>query len=121
MSGMTPGLDDANPTLVAAFRSALLHQLGVIALIFAGLLVTYWLVRNRFAGSAPPGPPRPRAAEPKARRLLRLGFGILWLLDGVLQAQPRMAGGLTSQVIEPAAAASPRWVQDIVNSGGTIW
>src|SRR5487761_200081 len=32
-----------------------------------------------------------------------------------------MPGGLPSQVIEPAAQASPRWVQDVVNAGGTIW
>jgi hypothetical protein len=29
-------------------------------------------------------------AEPTGRRLLRIGFGLLWLLDGILQAQPAM-------------------------------
>ena len=38
-----------------------------------------------------------------------------------MQAQPKMAGGLAAQVIEPAAAASPVWVQHVVNWGGTIW
>jgi cytochrome oxidase Cu insertion factor (SCO1/SenC/PrrC family) len=38
-----------------------------------------------------------------------------------LQAQPKMAGGLAAQVIEPTAAASPAWVQHLVNWGGTIW
>jgi cytochrome oxidase Cu insertion factor (SCO1/SenC/PrrC family) len=84
-------------------------------------------VRSRRAAPGQPGqpgqPPRqpPRAAEPRARRLLRIGFGTLWIIDGILQAQPRMVGGLPSQVIEPSAAASPRWVQDVVNAGGTIW
>jgi cytochrome oxidase Cu insertion factor (SCO1/SenC/PrrC family) len=32
-----------------------------------------------------------------------------------------MAGGLAAQVIEPTAAASPLWVQHLVNWGGTIW
>ena len=32
-----------------------------------------------------------------------------------------MAGGLASQVIEPIAAASPTWVQHLVNWGGTAW
>lgn len=63
----------------------------------------------------------PLIPEPAARRVLRIGFGLLWLLDGVLQAQPKMPGGLPSQVIEPAAQASPHWVQDLVNAGGTIW
>ena len=38
-----------------------------------------------------------------------------------MQAQPRMAIGLPSQVIEPAAASSPTWVQHVVNWGGTSW
>ena len=58
-------------------------------------------------------------AEPAWRRLLRIGFGLIWILDGMLQAQPKMAVGLPSQVIEPIAASSPRWVQEVVNWAGT--
>ena len=32
-----------------------------------------------------------------------------------------MAAGMPSQVIEPAAASSPAWVQHLVNWGGTAW
>ena len=32
-----------------------------------------------------------------------------------------MAIGLPSQVIEPAAASSPHWVQQVVNWAGTTW
>ena len=46
---------------------------------------------------------------------------MLWILDGILQAQPKMAGGLAAQVIEPTAASSPAWVQHVVNWGGTVW
>jgi len=45
----------------------------------------------------------------------------VWILDGILQAQPKMAIGLPSQVIEPIAASSPRWVQQVVNWAGTNW
>jgi cytochrome oxidase Cu insertion factor (SCO1/SenC/PrrC family) len=38
-----------------------------------------------------------------------------------LQAQPKMAVGLPSQVIEPTAASSPHWVQAVVNWAGTAW
>ena len=61
------------------------------------------------------------AAEARGRRLLRVGFGLLWIFDGILQAQPKMAGGLAAQVIQPTAAASPAWVQHLVNWGGTAW
>ena len=60
-------------------------------------------------------------AEPAWRQLLRVGFGIIWIFDGLLQAQPAMAVGLPSQVIQPAAAASPGWVQHLVNWAGTGW
>ena len=61
------------------------------------------------------------AAEPSWRQLLRVGFGLLWIFDGILQAQPKMAIGLPSQVIEPTAASSPHWVQQVVNWAGTTW
>ena len=55
------------------------------------------------------------------RQVLRIGFGVLWIFDGLLQAQPTMAGGLPAQVIKPAAASSPGWVQHLVNWAGTSW
>jgi hypothetical protein len=87
--GMNSGLNPADPTIVAAFRSALVHQ---------------WA-----------------RGTSRARRLLRVGFGILWVFDGILQAQPQMPGGLPQEVIKPAAATSPAWVQHLVNGGGSIW
>src|SRR3984885_11091953 len=53
--------------------------------------------------------------------LLRVGFGVIWLFDGILQAQPQMAGGLADQVIQPSASSSPGWVQHLVNFGVTAW
>ena len=124
MPGMNTGLNADDPTVVAAFRAALLHQ-GFIALaIFAVLSVVWVAVRER-ADSAPGHGTAPRSRmahdEPAGHRVLRIGFGLLWVLDGLLQAQPRMAAGLPSQVIEPAAANSPHWVQHLVNWAGTAW
>ena len=124
MPGMSPGLTTTDPILVAAFRSMLLQQFAAVAAIFLVLTLAYWIMRARRAAAAPePTLPRPPAAsiEPKARRFLRLSFGILWIIDGILQVQPQMAGGLPSEVVQPSAAASPTWVQDVVNAGGTIW
>jgi len=116
---MNSGLDSADPTLEAAFRSALLHQ-GLIA---AALFLLLWLLWGSSRNWLRPGAAvhAPRAAEPAGRRVLRIGFGLLWVFDGILQAQPQMPGGLPSHVIEPTAQSSPRWVQDLVNVGGTIW
>ena len=57
---------------------------------------------GRGSGRRRPARPWP---SPAWRRLLRIGFGVLWIFDGILQAQPKMAVGLPSQVIEPIAAS----------------
>jgi cytochrome oxidase Cu insertion factor (SCO1/SenC/PrrC family) len=136
--GMNSGLNPADPTLVAAFRSALLHQ-GAIALVIIALLLLLWATARAWRLTTPGAKPeagkrtagqairgwrtgRPgKGSEPTGRRLLRIGFGLIWILDGLLQAQPKMAGGLAAQVVEPTAAASPGWVQHLINWGGTIW
>jgi hypothetical protein len=125
---MNSGLTDSNPTLVAAFKAALLHQ-GLAAVLLLAVLVLAWLsVRDWLPGGRPAaaaarlaGVTRAGGAEPAARRMLRIGFGVLWIFDGLLQAQPAMAAGLPSGVIEPAAATSPSWVQHLVNWAGTTW
>jgi cytochrome oxidase Cu insertion factor (SCO1/SenC/PrrC family) len=119
MPGMSTGLDPTDPTLVAAFRAALLHQ-GVAALVIFGVLALAWVAARDWRPPAGAGSGS-GAAEPSWRRVLRVGFGMLWLLDGLLQAQPGMAAGLPAQVIEPTAASSPGWVQHLVNWAGTAW
>jgi cytochrome oxidase Cu insertion factor (SCO1/SenC/PrrC family) len=121
MPGMNSGLNPASPILVSAFRSALLQQWLIIALIFGLLLIAWGATRTAIFGSMAGAPLAERWREPRARLLLRVGFGVIWLFDGILQAQPQMAGGLADQVIKPAAAPSPGWVQHLVNSGVTIW
>jgi cytochrome oxidase Cu insertion factor (SCO1/SenC/PrrC family) len=117
--GMKSGLSDTNPIIVAAFKAALLHQGLVIAAVLV-LLALAWVAARGFrlttgglGGSSPGGS--------TARRVLRIGFGILWVFDGLLQAQPAMAAGLPSHVIEPGAATSPAWVQHLVNWAATAW
>ena len=118
MPGMNSGLNVDDPTVVAAFRAALLHQALIILAIFAVLSIAWVAVRRPPAAGAPG---RAAVPEPAGRRVLRIGFGLLWLLDGALQAQPGMAAGLPSRVIEPTASSSPAWVQHLVNTAGTTW
>ena len=123
MPGMNSGVNVSDPTVVAAFKAALVHQ-GLIALIIFAVLGMAWITLRAWLPAAAAGaaePPVPALAEPAWRKLLRFGFGLVWIFDGILQAQPKMAIGLPSQVIEPLAAASPTWVQRLVNVGGTTW
>jgi cytochrome oxidase Cu insertion factor (SCO1/SenC/PrrC family) len=126
MPGMNSGVNIDDPTVVAAFKAALIHQ-GLIALLIFAVLGLAWVSVRAWApfarNGAPQvaGTPAPVQAEPAGRQVLRVGFGLLWLFDGILQAQPKMAIGLPSQVLQPIAAASPRWVQHVVNWAGTSW
>jgi cytochrome oxidase Cu insertion factor (SCO1/SenC/PrrC family) len=124
MPGMEGSLSPNNPTLEAAFKSALLNQ-GVLALLIFVLLAIAWVACRELL------PERARARlatlqaerlpEPAGRKALRIGFGVLWVFDALLQAQPQMPGGLPSQVIAPAAVGSPSWVLHLVNWAGTAW
>ena len=124
MPGMNSDLNPASPILVSAFRSALLHQWLIVALIFLLLLIAWGASRTAIFGSmavAPAPGSAGRWREPRARLLLRVGFGLIWLFDGVLQAQPQMPGGLADQVIQPTSSSSPGWVQHLVNYGVNLW
>ncbi len=123
MSGMGSTLQLNNPTVVAAFRSALIHQ-GIMALLIFFLLAMIWVSVREWV-------PRPRtsfgpaagelAAEPRGRQILRIGFGVLWILDGLLQAQPAMPLGLATNVTQPAADGSPGWVHGLVDFAAKGW
>ena len=130
MPGMNSGLSPGDPTMVAAFRSALFHQ-GAIALLLVAFVWLVWATARTWPFAASGVRPRAGGAsaagaaagtrEARGRWLLRIGFGALWIVDGILQAQPKMAAGLPSLVIQPIAASSPAWVRHLVNWGGTAW
>ncbi|MGO9218464.1 MAG: SCO family protein [Streptosporangiaceae bacterium] len=112
-----------NPTVMAAFQSALIHQ-GIIALLIFFLLAMLWVsVREWVPGSRTSFRPvaGDLAAEPRARQILRIGFGVLWILDGLLQAQPAMPLGLASNVTQPSADGSPGWVRSLVDFAAKGW
>ncbi|MHB1987203.1 MAG: SCO family protein [Acidimicrobiales bacterium] len=123
---MSSKLSTNNSTVVAAFHTALLHK-GLFALgILAVVLFSWTLLRaaqlRATAETAPSLEPEVAPApEPVARKLIRLSFGLLWVFDGLLQAQPSMPLGLIPQVVQPTARQSPVWVQHLVNLGATIW
>ena len=128
MGGMGAGLQTNNPTVVAAFHAALVRQ-GLVVLVILAVVGVAWRVlrarqlRRPTASEKDPSEPSPEPGypEPAGRRLLRVSFGLIWIFDGILQGQSSMPLGLTTGVIQPAAAASPPWVQHLDNAGATIW
>jgi cytochrome oxidase Cu insertion factor (SCO1/SenC/PrrC family) len=128
MPGMNSGLNINDAQVVSAFGRALLHQ-GLIAVLLFATLGVIWVSARAWHSQKVAGeiqvtdkkPPDQEPSEPIARQVLRIGFGLIWIFDGILQAQPKMALGLPSQVIQPTAASSPHWVQTLVNWAGTNW
>ncbi|HXW31633.1 MAG TPA: hypothetical protein VEJ21_00975, partial [Acidimicrobiales bacterium] len=127
MPGMGSGSSPTSP-VVSAFHTALLQQLLVVLVIVAVVWAVWNQVRNaRYrrwaaAGVLPASAaPSHTPAEPPARRILRLGFASLWVLDGLLQLQSGMPLGMPGQVLRPAASSSPGWVRDTVGFGATLW
>lgn len=128
MPGMGRSLQTGNSLIVSAFHTELIHQLLFILLVGALCAIGFNVVRTvqyrrlkAHGQDSFPTLPRFSTPEPTARRVLRIGFGCLWILDGLLQLQSGMPLGLPSGVIQPAAATSPDWVQHLVNSGLSIW
>ena len=120
MPGMGSGLDLNNPVLTGAFRSALAHQSLAVLLLLAAFLLAWATLRARrpATGQTLTTPADP---EPRWRAVLRVGFGVLWVVDGFLQAQPAMVAGLPSRVIQPGAASSPGWVRSLAGWGTAAW
>ncbi len=127
MTGMGGPPGPGNSSIVAEFHHALLTQSAIVLVIVAVLFMGWNQLRamqyRRAVARGEPYPhlAAPRAPEPAARRFLRIAFGLLWILDGLLQLQPGMPTGLVDGVIKPAAATSPGWVQHLVDSGVTVW
>ncbi len=127
MPGMGGAPQSGNSVIVSAFHAELFHQLLVVLLIGAVCAIAFNVIRTvQYRQLRAQGGPTPVVTvhvttEPVARRVLRIGFGSLWILDGLLQLQSAMPLGLPSNVIQPSAAASPQWVQHVVNSGVSIW
>lgn len=116
-----------NSLVVAAFHQALTRQAAFV-FVMAILLIVAWnglrSLQYRQAkadGRQWPPPAQALGPEPPARRVLRIGFGILWIFDGLLQLQQNMPLGLPSEALQPSAATSPGWVQHLVGFGVTTW
>ena len=102
-----PETDTPIPDLSPQLLSFLLRSTGwlILAAAIAGLCV--WLLQR----ARPDISQRVRHllfeakdeahSEPSARRFLRVCLGLLWVFDGLLQAQRDMPGGFIPRVIAP--------------------
>jgi len=57
----------------------------------------------------------------RARSFLRVALGAVWILDGLLQAQPGMPAGFAGGILAPAAAGQPGWLATLLHWEMGVW
>jgi cytochrome oxidase Cu insertion factor (SCO1/SenC/PrrC family) len=121
---MHNGVNAKSAYITALFNHALFVQLAIFVgavLVIAVVATVLWKKLGTNLGSLEVLPPGAEIAEPWARKLLRIGFGVLWVIDGLLQLQPEMPIGLPKQVVMPTVTSAPGWVVSLVSSGTNAW
>ncbi|MGC2295230.1 MAG: SCO family protein [Candidatus Dormiibacterota bacterium] len=56
-----------------------------------------------------------------ARVFLRRALGIIWIVDGLLQAQPAMPGGFAKDIVAANAIGQPHWLANLLNWEVYFW
>jgi cytochrome oxidase Cu insertion factor (SCO1/SenC/PrrC family) len=104
--------------------SFLLRGFGGALLVAIGIAALGWFLAGRRSVTVRDAPADSSSAgldEPRARRFLRVAFGLLWIVDGLLQSQPRMPAGFITQHIQPKVQADPNWWGDLVGPLARAW
>ena len=117
MPGMNSGPSPASSILVAAFRSALLHQALIIALIFFFVLVDLGRHENRDRRAGARTPPGVSPARASCCGSASAPCGC----STACCRRSRRWRGACPPVLQAADAGSPCWVVDLVNWGANIW
>jgi len=119
MPGMNPNTYSlSNALIVALFRHALfvtgLFRLTLIAMVLMiALVLSRRILRFNFSAEG--------TNEPRARTYLRWSFGVIWLVDGILQFQVSMPLGLANNVVAPLRANTPSWLNALMSHGIFLW
>ena len=109
------------PNYPSALAVALFyHAAGLVGLVLALVVLGLWLLRR---GSPAGGSPafHPARLQVPAREGLVLWLGVLWTLDGFLQAQPAMVTRFIGGFLAPLLSGQPGFVRAVVDLGIRLW
>jgi hypothetical protein len=115
-------LNQINPVTLHIFYVSLFQVMGVglLALILGSL----WFRRgsSRQDGSQAGQLEINRLGYPKGYRILSWGLGVLWILDGLLQAQPAMATSMFVDMdVVSNLSSQPHWLVVLLGAGIQLW
>lgn len=107
-----------NPIVVSLFRHHLYVSsvYWIIGIALAILLAATFARRLTTFNVSPAG-----LSEPRSRTILRIGFGIIWVFDGILQFQPSMPLGLANDVVRPTVSGAPSWLHPLMLHAISLW
>ncbi len=103
--------------LSAVAALGLVIILGIISSLFA---VTFRGCLDRYFQGRPWLVAEDLSQSPRAR-FVKIGFGLLWVVDGLFQLRPDMPGGFISQVAQPSLQGAPSFVVSTANVFLNIW
>ena len=108
----------SNPLVVSLFHHSVFQTSvsWIIALALVTLVIASILRRVNTFNLSSGG-----LSEAPSRTYLRMSFGIIWLIDGILQFQASMPLGMANGVVAPAAAGTPGWLHTLMFDGIGIW
>ncbi len=115
---MSPLAHHLDVRITHVFLVALLSSFVVVELI-------WWFVWRE--GSRLSSPLQPKTwwqrfdAGSLGRTVLQAGFGLLWLADGLLQAQASMPHEFVPMVLQPAFVGQPAWVANLGRFAMNLW
>jgi cytochrome oxidase Cu insertion factor (SCO1/SenC/PrrC family) len=118
-------ITDMFPELSAVLMQIFSWLVG--AGLLTGVALWWWQRRSASQDAASQGPPLltvsvpDHEVEPRARRFLRIGLGLLWLVDGLLQAQPAMPAGFVAHILTPGITTSPGWLVEVIQPSAQAW
>jgi len=118
MSGM-----DMSNVPDAAILYVFYVKLVIWGAVWIGLLVLSFWLRNRLKGSTTPLHTGDVIAlrTGGGRDWLRLGLGCLWILDGLLQAQPAMSTEFVPYLLVPLIDGQPHWLANLLIQSALLW
>jgi len=114
----SPTFSYTNPFIVSIFKHALFVSavFWIVGIALALIAISFLTKRISLFNLSESG-----LNEPRARTYLRMIFGVIWLVDGILQFQPAMPLGMASGVVQPMAEGTPGWLHSLILGGVGIW
>lgn len=121
-----PGMTSYGTETLGGFYPYLFLDLLIIAALIwlfwgANLLLSSRRTAHEQSGTVATVTPSTSVPTIPARVFLRRAIGIIWIIDGLLQAQPAMPGGFAQNIVGGVAQGQPHWLANLLHWEIYFW